>query len=53
MAYASAQDLRIPELTEAIFYAMVLNDVIALGVTCVIRVDALTLVLEYLNWGVF
>ncbi|KAJ8434592.1 hypothetical protein Cgig2_025018 [Carnegiea gigantea] len=42
MAKTSAQDFCIPKLTQAIFYAIVLNDVMALGVTCVIIADALT-----------
>ncbi|KAJ8434594.1 hypothetical protein Cgig2_025020 [Carnegiea gigantea] len=53
MAKTSTQDFRIPTLTQAIFYAMVLNDVVALRVTCVIIADALTSVLECLNLGVF
>jgi len=50
---ASARDSHIPELTQAVFYAMVLNDAVVLEVSCVITADTLTPVLEWLNWGVF
>ncbi|KAJ8428755.1 hypothetical protein Cgig2_003069 [Carnegiea gigantea] len=46
---ASAWDSHIPELTQVVFYAIVLNDVVALGVSCVIMADTLTPVLEWLN----
>jgi len=32
---------------------MVLNDVVALGVSCVIVADTLVPVLDWVNWGVF
>ncbi|KAJ8428578.1 hypothetical protein Cgig2_031372 [Carnegiea gigantea] len=50
MAEVFAFDFHIPELTQAVFYAMVLNDVVVLGVSCVIMADTLTSVMECLNW---
>jgi len=53
MVEASAQDFHILELTRAIFYVIVLNDALTLGVACVYMLDALVPVLEWLNWGTF
>jgi len=53
MAEGPARDFRISEMTQAIFYAMVLNDAVELGVMSRDAADALTLVLECLNWDVF
>ncbi|KAJ8432990.1 hypothetical protein Cgig2_029440 [Carnegiea gigantea] len=52
VAETSTRDCHIPELTQAVFYAMVLNDAVALGVSCVFVTDILRWVLECLNWGV-
>ncbi|KAJ8441292.1 hypothetical protein Cgig2_013399 [Carnegiea gigantea] len=41
VAEAFAKDVHIPELAHATFYAMVLNDALALGVECVYMTDAL------------
>ncbi|KAJ8427825.1 hypothetical protein Cgig2_001636 [Carnegiea gigantea] len=51
VAKASARDCHIPELTQVVFYAMVLNNVVALGVSCMFVADTLRWVLECLNWG--
>ncbi|KAJ8424806.1 hypothetical protein Cgig2_025390 [Carnegiea gigantea] len=45
-----ARDFRIPKMTQAVFYAMVLNDAVELRVTSRDVADALTSVLESLNW---
>ncbi|KAJ8441254.1 LOW QUALITY PROTEIN: hypothetical protein Cgig2_000627 [Carnegiea gigantea] len=45
VAEASAQDFCILELTQVIFYTVVLNDAVALGVTCVIMANTLASVL--------
>jgi len=53
VAEASARDFYIFELTQAVFYTMMLNNAMALGFLCAIIADALTPVLECLNWGTF
>ncbi|KAJ8446295.1 hypothetical protein Cgig2_005826 [Carnegiea gigantea] len=53
VAEMSTQDFHIPELTQAVFYATVLNDAVALGVSCGIMSDTLVPVLEWLNCCVF
>ncbi|KAJ8422577.1 hypothetical protein Cgig2_027658 [Carnegiea gigantea] len=50
-AEASARDFCIPKQTQAVFYTMVLNDAMALGVTCVIVADAVTVRLSCLRKG--
>jgi len=48
----SARDFRIPEITQHVFYAMVVNDAVELGVTSRDVADALVLALEGLLWDV-
>ncbi|KAJ8433284.1 hypothetical protein Cgig2_014193 [Carnegiea gigantea] len=52
-AEESARDFRIPETTPAVFYSMVLNDAVELGVTSRVMADALMSVLKCLNWDFF
>jgi len=42
----------IPEMTQAIFYAMVLNDAVELGVSSRVIVNAIKSVLRSLNWAI-
>ncbi|KAJ8433471.1 hypothetical protein Cgig2_020643 [Carnegiea gigantea] len=49
----SARDFRILKMTQAVFYVMVLNDAVELGVTSGVMADAMMLVLKCLNWDIF
>ena len=53
VAETCTQDCHSPELTQVVFYAMVLNDAMALWVSCAFVADTLRWALECLNWGVF
>ena len=51
MAEGPARDFRISEMTQAIFYAIVLNDAVELEVTSGVVAGALASVLKSLGWG--
>ncbi|KAJ8436128.1 hypothetical protein Cgig2_001155 [Carnegiea gigantea] len=47
-----AHDSSIPEIVQAIFYAMVLNDTAELGLSCRIDMNCTMSVLRRLNWAI-
>ena len=47
-----AHIFRIPDMMQAVFYAMVLNDAAELGLSSRVMVDAMMSVLRGLNWAV-
>ncbi|KAJ8428639.1 hypothetical protein Cgig2_017138 [Carnegiea gigantea] len=53
MATRYAQDSNIPEMVQAIFYAMVVNKVAERGIMCRILAKYLMWALQQLHWGPF
>jgi len=53
MAAQYAQDSYIPEKVQAIFYAMVVNEVAERGITCRISVGCLMWAVQQLHWDPF
>ena len=46
-----AQDSNIPEMMQVIFYAIVVNDIVELGVTCRLTANCMMWVIQQLNWA--
>ncbi|KAJ8438780.1 hypothetical protein Cgig2_009898 [Carnegiea gigantea] len=53
MATRHAQGSNIPKMVQAIFYAMVVNEVVEWGITCKITAGCLMWVLQQLHWDPF
>ncbi|KAJ8440417.1 hypothetical protein Cgig2_017650 [Carnegiea gigantea] len=50
LATQHAQDSNIPEMVQAIFYAMVVNDAVELGLTCRLTAECMMWVMQKLDW---